>query len=64
MHLSVDRLNQMIQPIIPTLIGVSLSYSGEPLLNHLTSIGYKFTSDGKLCLSPRKTCAGELVPIV
>src|SRR5258708_13844813 len=33
MHLTVDRLNQMIEPIIPTLIGVSLSYSGEPLLN-------------------------------
>src|SRR5258708_9710611 len=33
MHLRVDRLNQMIEPIIPTLIGVSLSYSGEPLLN-------------------------------
>jgi organic radical activating enzyme len=33
MHLTVDRLNQIIEPIIPTLIGVSLSYSGEPLLN-------------------------------
>jgi hypothetical protein len=33
MLLTVERLDQMIGPIVHDLLGVSFSYSGEPLLN-------------------------------
>jgi len=33
MHLNVDRIARIIDPIANDLIGVSLSFSGEPLLN-------------------------------
>ncbi len=33
MHLTVERITRIIDPIVRELVGVSLSYSGEPLLN-------------------------------
>lgn len=33
MQLTVERLAAIVEPLVPTLLGVSLSYSGEPMLN-------------------------------
>ncbi|WP_191057852.1 radical SAM protein [Geminicoccus harenae] len=32
MHMPVDRFRRILEPLAPTLMGVSLSYRGEPLL--------------------------------
>ncbi len=61
MQLTVERLAAIVEPMAPTLLGVSLSYSGEPLLNrriseiirylHARNIAVSFPTNLSLVLS-------------
>lgn len=51
MHLSVERLSRAIDSIVPELIGVSFSYSGEPLLNRSITDLVKYVHERGICTS-------------
>lgn len=49
MHLTLERVAKIIDPIAMNLIGVSLSYSGEPLLNRSLPEIITYLHDRNIC---------------
>jgi MoaA/NifB/PqqE/SkfB family radical SAM enzyme len=51
MHLSVEHISRIIAPIQSNLVGVSLSYSGEPMLNRALPAIVQYLHDRNICTS-------------
>jgi radical SAM protein with 4Fe4S-binding SPASM domain len=49
MHLTVERIARIVDPIVRELVGVSLSYSGEPLLNRELPQIVRYLHERRIC---------------
>jgi len=51
MHLTVERIARIVDPIVREVVGVSLSYSGEPLLNRDLPQIVRYLHERRICTS-------------
>jgi len=63
MHLTVERTARIVDPIVRELVGVSLSLSGEPLLNRELSHIIRYLHDHRICTSFPTNLSVPMMPL-